>query len=201
MIEQLARRLRYGKPILVVSGLPRSGTSMAMKMLEAGGMPILTDGIRAADDSNPKGYFEFERVKDLDKDDDKSWLNEARGKVVKIISFLLTSLPETYDYRVIFMHRNLHEVIQSQNKLLAARGEPTDTTGDDRMLELYGRHLEKITRFIAARRCFRTLEVHYRDAIERPVAEARRINAFLGRRLDVDRMAAVADRELYHNRA
>src|SRR5262245_14555372 len=101
--SQLVRRLRYGKPIVVVSGLPRSGTSMAMKMLEGGGIPILADGIRTADISNPKGYYEFERVKELDKGGEVAWLAEARGKAVKIISFLLTWLPATYDYRFILI--------------------------------------------------------------------------------------------------
>src|SRR4029453_16905754 len=106
--SQLVRRLRYGKAIVIVSGLPRSGTSMAMKMLEAGGVPILTDGIRTADISNPKGYYEYEPVKELDKGRVPAWLPEARGKAVKIISFLLTFLPENYDYQVIFMERDLN---------------------------------------------------------------------------------------------
>ena len=127
---QLVRRLRYGKAIVIVSGLPRSGTSMAMKMLEAGGMPILADGIRTADISNPKGYYEYEPVKELDKGGDVAWLAEARGKAVKIISFLLTWLPETYDYRVIFMQRDLREVLASQNAMLAHRGEAPGAADD-----------------------------------------------------------------------
>src|SRR3954449_579427 len=112
-LKDVIRRLRNQKPIVVVSGLPRSGTSMAMKMLEAGGVPILSDGIRTADVSNPKGYYELERVKELDKGGDTAWPAEARGKAVKIISFLLTWLPETYDYQVIFMQRDLQEAIAS----------------------------------------------------------------------------------------
>ena len=117
----LIRRLRRGRPIVVVSGLPRSGTSMAMKMIEAGGLPVVTDGLRHADASNPNGYYEFEHVKNLDKAGDLSWLAEARGKAVKIISFLITYLPEAYDYRVVFMQRDLSEVIASQNRMLDAR--------------------------------------------------------------------------------
>src|SRR5213593_4363024 len=131
--DHVVRRLRYGKPIVVVSGLPRSGTSMAMKMLEAGGMPILADGIRTPDISNPKGYYEFEPVKGLDKGGDVAWLAEARGKAVKIISFLLTWLPEHYDYRVIFMQRDLREVLASQNAMLAHRGEPSGSAADEQM--------------------------------------------------------------------
>jgi hypothetical protein len=173
---------------------------MAMKMLDAGGLPTLTDGVRTPDESNPKGYYEFELVKQLDKAGDTAWLADARGKGVKIISFLLTFLPETFDYQVVFMQRDLDEVLASQNKMLVARGEPPDTADDSSMRWFYEQHLEKIDRFLQHRRCFTTLTVRYRDAIEKPIAEARRINKFLGRRLNVERMAAVADRELYRNR-
>lgn len=199
MVTRLFRRLRRGAPIVVVSGLPRSGTSMAMKMLEAGGVPILTDGIRTADESNPKGYYEFERVKELDKDGDTAWLGEARGKAVKIISFLLTYLPDIYDYHVVFMNRDVDEVLASQNKMLAARGEAPDTADDAKMREVYGKHLEKVGRFLR-RPCFTTLQVRYRDVIDNPAAEARRLNEFLGGRLNVEQMSKVADRELYRNR-
>src|SRR5262245_52120992 len=200
MISSLFRRLRRGAPIVVVSGLPRSGTSMAMKMLEAGGVPIVTDGIRTADESNPKGYYEFERVKELDKNGDMAWLGDARGKAVKIISFLLTYLPDAYDYRVVFMNRDIDEVLASQNKMLTARGETAEAADDEKMREVYGKHLEKVGRFLRGRQCFKTLQVGYRDVVDNPAAEARRMNDFLGGRLDVARMAAVADRELYRNR-
>ena len=122
---RIVRRARFGKPIVVVSGLPRSGTSMVMKMLEAGGVPVLTDGIRKADISNPKGYYEFEAVKALDKGGDVAWLADARGKAVKIISLLLTWLPETYNYQVIFMRRDLGEALASQDEMLRRRSEPS----------------------------------------------------------------------------
>jgi hypothetical protein len=139
-LTRLYRQLRYGKPLIIVSGLPRSGTSMAMKMLDAGGFSIVSDGIREADEDNPKGYFELERVKELDKGGDKSWLREYRGQVVKIISFLLPDLPDDLNYRIIFMRRNLAEVIKSQNKMLDRRGEPVDPGSDERMMQLYERH-------------------------------------------------------------
>ena len=173
---------------------------MAMKMLEAGGVPVLTDGIRTADESNPRGYYEFEAVKELDKSGDLAWLPDARGKAVKIISFLLLHLPDAYDYRVIFMHRDLDEVIASQNKMLVQRGEGSDTTSDDRMREIYAQHLKKVERFLANRRYFSYLPVHYRDVVEQPGAQARRVGEFLGQQLDLGRMAAVADRVLYRNR-
>jgi len=199
-LARLVRRLRVGEPIIVVSGLPRSGTSMAMKMLDAGGVPTLTDGVRTADESNPKGYFELERVKELDKTEDYSWLRGARGKAVKIISFLLTYVPDTFDYQVIFMDRDIDEVLQSQNKMLAARGESGGAASDAEMRQMYEQHLKKIDRFLRNRKCFSTLHVNYKSAIDNPAAEARRINEFLGGRLDVARMEAVADRGLYRNR-
>ncbi len=198
-LERVVRKVRYGQPVVVVSGLPRSGTSMAMKMLEAGGLVVVTDGIRAADESNPKGYYELEAVKGLDKNGDTAWLGGARGKAVKIISFLLTWLPETYNYNVIFMQRDLEEILASQNKMLVDRGEARDEN-DDRMRVAYRQHLDKVMRFLANRRCFNVLKVNYQDALERPDVEARRINDFLGGRLDVARMTAVADPALYRNR-
>jgi hypothetical protein len=199
-IADLYRRVRRGAPIIVVSGLPRSGTSMAMKMLDAGGVPTLADGIRAADEDNPEGYYEFERVKELDKNGDTGWLRDARGKAVKIISFLLTYLPDTFEYRVIFMDRNLDEVLASQQKMLVRRGEATGTSGDPHMRQVYQEHLAKVDRFLKARTCFATLRLGYRNVIDNPAVEARRIDEFLGGRLDVERMAAVADRRLYRHR-
>jgi hypothetical protein len=200
-LERAFRRLRYGRPIVVVSGLPRSGTSMAMKMLEAGGLDVVTDGVRQADESNPRGYFELEAVKALDKDGSRAWLKDARGKAVKIISQLLTWLPEDHDYRVIFMRRDLNEVLASQNKMLVARAGQAGTPAEDEQLRRhYEAHLAKVDRFLASRRCFSVLRVDYRSAVERPREEAQRIDAFLGGGLDVEKMAAVGDPALYRNR-
>jgi hypothetical protein len=205
--DRVLRKVRYGAPVVVVSGLPRSGTSMAMKMLEAGGLPVVTDGIRTADVSNPRGYYELEAVKGLDKNGDTAWLRGARGKAVKIISFLLTYLPETHNYNVIFMRRDLDEVIASQNKMLVERGETPGTEGpggpgnnDEKMRDLYRQHLDKVMRFLANRSCFSLLTVHYGNAMAHPEVEARRMSDFLGGTLDVARMAGVSDPALYRNR-
>jgi hypothetical protein len=199
MASSLFRRFLRGRPIVVVSGLPRSGTSMAMKMLEAGGVPVLTDGLRAADASNPNGYYEFERVKELDKGGEAPWLSEARGKAVKIISFLLTYLPESFDYQVIFMQRDLGEILASQQKMLTARGEEAGA-GDERTREVYEQHLAQVGRFLARRKCFTTLTVNYADVLADPRGQAERINALIGGRLEVAKMAAVAEPALYRNR-
>ena len=200
-IRTLVRRWRYGRPIVVVSGLPRSGTSMMMRMLEAGGVVPLQDGVRAADDSNPKGYFEFEPVKGLDKDGDRSWLPAARGKAVKIISFLLTWLPEDHNYAVIFMHRHADEIIASQHAMLVARGEAVADGDAARSRVVFRDHVAQVERFMAGRACFRVLPVQYHEVIAAPDAAAAQVAAFLARPLDTTAMARSVERQLYRNRA
>ena len=199
-LSQLYRRVRFGAPVVVVTGLPRSGTSMAMKMLEAGGVPLVTDHQRAADEDNPKGYFEDERVKNLAEAKDTAWVGEARGKAIKVVSSLLPHLPRDVNYQLVFMRRNLDEVIASQNKMLARRGETSDTP-DERMRELYEGHLRRVKALLRHAPHFRTLDVEYTGVIEAPRREAERIREFLARDLDVDRMTAVVDENLYRNRA
>jgi len=199
-LRRLYRRLRYGEPIVVVSGLPRSGTSMLMKMLEAGGLPVLTDGLRAADEDNPKGYYEVERIKGLAHDADKSWLAEARGKVIKVISYLLKSLPPHFNYRVVFIRREMEEILASQRKMLARRGE-TEDTPPERMRALFEDDLWRAGYQLKRRPEFETIELHYSAVLARPLEEARRLAEFLGGGLDVEAMAAAVDPQLYRNRA
>jgi len=199
-LSGLVRRFRRGSAIVIVSGLPRSGTSMAMRMLEAGGVPLVIDGIRKADGDNPNGYYELEAVKSLDKGGPVDWLAESRGKAVKIVSHLVTWLPETFDYQVIFMERSLDEVMASQQKMLVNRDRVADAGDDARIRSGYERHLEQTKRFLAGRACFSTLYLPYREVVEHPAAASRRIEAFLNRGLDVSAMAGVADRDLYRNR-
>jgi hypothetical protein len=196
---RLWRRLRFGRPIVIVSGLPRSGTSMMMKMLAAGGLPIVTDGKRAADESNPEGYFELEAVKDLDKNADRRWLGEARGRGVKILSPLLASLPDSNNYSVIYMLRHLREIIASQDAMLARAGEPTQITPLDALLAEYDAHLRRTRALLANRTCFETLFIDYADAIATPHEVAERVNRFVGG-LDVDGMAAAVNAQLYRQR-
>jgi hypothetical protein len=193
------RRIRYGRPIVVVSGLPRSGTSMAMKMLEAGGLRVVIDNLRSADEDNPKGYYEDERVKDLHQEGDKTWLREARGKVVKIISFLLKSLPADNNYKVIFMHRNLREIVASQNKMLVRRGEKNDTP-DERAVQLLEEQVRD-ARFFLRRPQFEVLELNYGEMLQGARPAALRMAQFVGGELDVDKMVEVVDVLLYRNRA
>lgn len=198
---RIRRRLRFGRPIIVVSGLPRSGTSMAMRMLEAGGLQVVTDGLRAADDSNPHGYYEHARVLALDKGGDTTWLAAARGRAVKVVSALLPYLPERYAYKVIFMRRDLREVIASQHTMLAKRGRPEAAPEHDGGLaEDYEAHLVKIGNLLARRDSFEVLDVDYQEVVRAPLDQAQRIAAFLGGSLDVDRMAAAVDPALHRNR-
>jgi hypothetical protein len=195
-------RRKLGPPVIVVSGLPRSGTSMMMNMLRAAGLEIVTDKVRTADVDNPKGYFEDERVKELDKTGNKFWLTQCRGRVVKIISFLLKDLPADNYYKVIFMHRDFEEVIASQNKMLVHREESTGTRDDDeKMIRRYRMHLRKTEFLLEEEPHFHHIDVPYREALDQPREHARRISRFLGMRLDVDKMAGAVDKSLYRNRA
>jgi hypothetical protein len=184
--------------ITVVSGLPRSGTSMMMKMLEAGGLSPLTDNIRTPDEDNPKGYYEFERVKELEKDRD--WLEDARGKFVKVISMLLRHLPADYEYDVVFMRRRMEEILASQRKMLIRRGEAPDKVPDDKMAALFERHIVKMDEWLREQPNFRVLYVSYNDVLADAAPQIVAVNEFLGSGLDVDAMARVVDTELYRQR-
>ncbi len=198
-ISSFLRRRRYGEGVIVVSGLPRSGTSMMMKMLDATGLPIMTDHQRTADEDNPKGYFEYERVKNLGEETDKSWVRDARGKVLKVISHLLEALPDDNFYRVILMRRDFDEIIASQNKMLVRRAEENPIE-DAAAKESYIRHLVDV-RFMARKRPnFEMIEVHFTQALQAPQAFVTEVNAFLGGELDTDAMRAVVDPNLYRNR-
>jgi len=195
----LGSKPSYGEPIVIVSGLPRSGTSMMMKMLDAAGIPIMTDAIRTADVDNPKGYFEFERVKDLEKDPDRSWVKGARGKALKVISWLLKDLPDDNAYQIVFMRRDIDEVLASQNKMLVHRGE--ENTADDAiMAEAYRNHLASVRIMAKKRPNWSLIEIRYDEAIRDPAKVAKQVNAFLGGRYDERRMLDAVDEKLYRNR-
>ncbi len=185
--------------ITIVSGLPRSGTSMMMKMLEAGGLPPLTDHLRAADDDNPKGYYEFERAKKL-RDGDVEWLPQAQGKVVKAIAALLPDLPPTYAYRVIFMRRAMPEVLASQKQMLIRRGEDPNKVGDAELTRLFEKHLAQVDAWIKTQPNITRLDVDYNQMLKDPVPQVIAVNQFLDGTLDVDKMLEVVDPTLYRQR-
>jgi hypothetical protein len=182
--------------IIIVSGLPRSGTSLMMQMLESGGMAILTDHVRAADVDNPKGYYELEAVKRTKED--PSWLSQARGKAVKMISMLLYGLPPTERYRIIFMERDLDEVLASQRKMLARRAEAPGS--DDDMRRSFTIHLDKLRDWLCRQKHIGVLPVSYNNLLAEPMFVVQRVNRFLDDQLDTARMASVVDSSLYRNR-
>lgn len=175
---------------------------MMMKMLQAGGLEVMTDRLRKADEDNPRGYFEYERVKDLDKSQDKLWVADARGKVLKVISQLLKELPPDYFYQVIFMNRDLREVLASQNKMLVRRGEATDEEGNEQMARLFEQHLWISKKWLARQSNIEVLQIDYSEVLANPAGEAKKVVDFLGLPPEMaSQMALVVDPELYRNRA
>lgn len=184
--------------ITVVSGLPRSGTSMMMRMLEAGGVPPLVDHLRTADIDNPRGYYEFEPVKKTKQD--ASWLDDATGKVVKMVYQLLYDLPEGYEYRVLFMQRAIDEVLASQRKMLSRLGRASDDMSDIAMARIFRGQIDQCLRWLAERPHFDYLEVDYNQVLADPVRQVGAINVFLGGCLDTQAMRECVEPELYRNR-
>src|SRR5215831_3437783 len=183
--------------ITIVSGLPRSGTSMMMNILTAGGIQALTDGQRSADESNPKGYFELEKVKHLGRD--RSFLADAVGKVVKIVSPLLKHLTPEYSYRVIFMERNIEEVLASQREMMIKRGElaPDD---DEKMAAIFARHLQDVKDWLSHQPNIKVTYISYNDVLTAPRDYIDALNQFMGNSLDTTAMFAAIDRSLYRQR-
>lgn len=172
---------------------------MMMRMLEAGGVPILSDSLRKADDGNPEGYLEYERVKQLRCGDD-DWLEKAEGKAVKIVSPLLKHLPANYRYHVIFMERNLAEILASQEKMLDREGEEGAGKDPEELAAVFRDHLSEVKGWLRRRENFRVIEVEYVEVVSDPVSNARRVNEFLGGELPVEEMAGVVDPKLYRER-
>jgi hypothetical protein len=186
------------KNITIVSGLPRSGTSMMMQMLMAGGMGIVTDAIRKADEDNPRGYLEWERVKKLKED--KSWLNECSGKAVKVISMLLFDLPSNPHYKIIFMQRATEEVLASQRIMLERQGEIKDGISDEHMAEKFEKHLKQVEDWIAHQSNIEVLYVKYDEVIADPLRYSKVVNNFLGEDLNTKTMAEAVEETLYRQR-
>jgi hypothetical protein len=203
VIDSIRRWLgrRGDKPVYIVSGLPRSGTSMMMRMLEAGGIEPFSDGERAADIDNPEGYYEFERVKDLEKDADKTWVREARGRTLKVISFLLRHLPDDNTYRIVYMRRHLDEVLRSQDKMLDRLGNAAPGADLEATKEAYRNDIVAARLYARKQPFMEMIEVHYAETIADPASTARAVNRFLGGFLDEAAMAAAVNERLYRNRA
>ena len=190
---------KSNEKIIVVSGLPRSGTSMMMKMLTEGGLPAVTDSLRQADEDNPNGYFEIEQVKAL-KDGEKKWLYDARGKVVKVISYLLEFLPDDISYDVIFMEREISEVLSSQRKMLQRRNE-TSTLSDAEMEAQFREHLRAVKYWVTRKPNMRILFVKYNEMVNAPENLCKSVVDFLEVPLDLKAMQSVPNQSLYRNRS
>ena len=190
-------RSKNDKCVIIVSGLPRSGTSMMMQILEKGGLEIVTDNIRKADKDNPKGYYEFEKVKEIEND--TSWLSRCRGKVVKMVSMLLFELPDNRKYKIVFMERNMDEILASQKKMLE-RLKKEDGEDDETIRDGYTKHLRKIKDWLKEKKNFEVLYVSYNDIIKEPHSYITDLNKFFDNKLDPDEMLKVVDRSLYRQR-
>lgn len=186
--------------ITIVSGLPRSGTSLMMSMLAAGGLEVLTDNLRMADDDNLNGYFEFEDVKNLIKGE-HDWIATAHGKAVKVISTLLPYLPSGYPYRIIFMRRAFKEILASQRKMLINRGENPDRVSDDQLAEIFEKDGQQVERWIDSQANVSRIDISYNQLMENPKPLVAKINMFLGGGLDEKRMLDLINPSLYRQRS
>jgi hypothetical protein len=184
--------------ITIVSGLPRSGTSLMMQMLAAGGMPILSDGERGADVDNPRGYLEWERIKQLPRD--PACIAEAEDKAVKVISFLLPSLPAGHEYRVIFMQRPMREILASQEVMMRHRG--TAKAGADTSVAApFEKILRSANTWLDSKAYVKTLRLPYHEVLRDAETIARKVAQFLGVSLNVEAMSRQVDATLYRNRS
>jgi len=184
--------------VTIVSGLPRSGTSLMMSMLEAGGMEVLTDHIRTPDEDNPKGYYEFERVRQIEHD--QAWLVDAKGRAVKMIAELLKYLPPGYTYKVIFMRRTMKEILASQKRMLVRRGEPTEKVSDEEMAAMFQRYLNRVDAWLAGQPNIEVMYVSYNRLLDGPAVQLDNVSQFLGGALDVEQMIRVIEPSLYRQR-
>jgi len=185
--------------VTIVSGLPRSGTSMMMQAIEAGGIPALTDNIRKEDADNPKGYYEFEPVKKTKAD--SSWVQQAQGKVVKMVYSLLHDLPDDHEYRVVFMQRDIQEVLASQKKMLERSGKQGAKVGNEKLVALFNAQLEKFYHWVAEKNNFSIVFIDYKDMIKEPETQAEKIAEILGQSLDKSGFVSAVDPTLYRNRS
>ena len=186
------------QPIIIVSGLPRSGTSMMMKMLAEGGVPVITDELRRPDSDNPNGYFELETVRQMSQGNIE-WLGNSAGKAVKVISALLEYLPPTYSYKVIFLERDVHEVLASQRKMLLNRNEK-EMGNEAEIAAQIQNHLSVMKPWLVRQPNMEVLYVNYNSLMTEPVPLCERITKFLDLPLNQSRMLSVPDKKLYRNR-
>ncbi len=185
---------KWDNQITVVSGLPRSGTSLMMQILYNGGLDFLGDEVRKADSSNPKGYFEYEPVKSLYNSN--AWLSEAQNKSIKIVAPLLKHLNPNYRYKIIFMNRDLSEILKSQQKMM---GKNEDTLSL-KIWNDYVKMLNQIEIWKEKQPGVELIYIDYAQLVENPHQYIDKIQDFLGIQLDEEKMIKSIDKDLYRNR-
>jgi hypothetical protein len=185
--------------IVIVSGLPRSGTSLMMQMLSAGGMRILTDQMRVADEDNPNGYWEFEAVKNTKNSCE--WLQQAQGAAVKMVHLLLLDLPpEGYSYRVLLMKRRMAEVLASQRVMLQRHGKSGAALSEEQLSQIFLGQLARVEKWLKEQPRFAVLPVDYNELVANPRLQAAAINKFLGCALDLEKAIGAVNASLYRQR-
>ncbi|MBN1925998.1 MAG: alkaline phosphatase family protein [Prolixibacteraceae bacterium] len=185
-------------PIIVVSGLPRSGTSMMMQLLENAGIPVYTDEARKADESNPKGYYEHEKVKQLVRN--SKWLGEAKGKAIKIVLPLLYKIPASLNYKVILMKRDMEEIIESQHRMLVNSGKIKEGTYAPGIEEIYRKYVDKMEGWAQKNKNIELLEVDYNQALANPTEIIHRVTGFLKLEKDTKILSKSIDPKLYRTK-
>ena len=186
------------EPIFIVSGLPRCGTSMMMQMLEAGGMQVITDHIREADEDNPRGYYEFEKVKKIKED--YSWLDDCHGKVFKMVSALLYYLPNVKECKIVFMKRKMDEMLTSQNTMLHRQGRRDAVVSDAEMAKKLDKHLLRLETWLAKQRNLNVIYINYNSVIENALKNAKTVAQFLNLPMDIDKMVKAVESSLYRQK-
>lgn len=184
--------------VTVVSGAPRSGTSLMMQMLGAGGLELVTDDVRRADRDNPRGYFELEAARRLPQD--AAWLERAVGRAVKVVHVLVPRLPLAREYRVLLMRRDLREVVASQREMLERSGHVPGGPSDERLVQIYAAQIEEVVRWASACSGVTLIGVDYNRLVRDPLGAAREVCAFLDCGLDAEDMAAAVIPALYRHR-
>ena len=186
--------------IIVVSGLPRSSTAMMMKMLKEGGIQILSDDVKKPDDNNPQGYFEYDLVSKL-PEGKTDWLEEAEGKVVKVISYFLHHLPPKHEYRVLFMERNFSEILKSQKKTIIEEKQKIHKKEDKMMEDYYKTHIKQTKEWLSLQPNFSVIYLSYNELVKNPNQDLSKLSNFLEHELNLDKMSKAIDQNLYRQRS
>jgi hypothetical protein len=175
--------LHHSDFVTIVTGVQRSGTSLMMRLLEAAGMPVLTDNVRLPDADNPNGYYEFEAVKQVRQD--PRWVPRARGCAVKMVYRLLHEMPREFDYRVIFMRRDLQEIVRSQTSMLKHHESALATQDEARIIMLFSNEIIRFEQWVAQQRNFRTLYISFRGVVYTPEEVLPQVGRFLDLEIDI----------------